>query len=188
MAVLEIVKYGHPALRKVAQPVDVEEIDQNFIDDMIETMQDEDGVGLAASQVNISKRIIIASDLENTLVIINPEIIAFSENTITETEGCLSLPGLQAIVERAEKVIVKGLDRYGQSIEINGKGLLSRVLQHEIDHLNGILYIDKANPETLVWLKYGDDGEDVEKVNTAIKDVREEFRQQFNKDKKELVF
>ena len=187
MAVMEVIKYGHPTLRKVAEPFTAEEIEQDFIEDMIETMHEEDGVGLAAPQVNVSKRIVVASDLENVFVLINPVIVATSERTQTETEGCLSLPGLQAEVNRPIKVIVKALDRHGEPFELKAEGLLARVLQHEIDHLNGVLFIDKANLDTLVWL-IENEKEEVEKKKTDIISVQEEFRKRYFAGAESLVF
>lgn len=155
MAVLEIKKYPEKILREKAFPV--KEFNsglQRFIDDMIETMYAALGVGLAANQVGIQKQVIVidvssrevvdvASPPESSLIVlINPEIIASEGETEIE-EGCLSLPGYMTVIKRAEKVRVRGLDRHGKPIEIEGTGLLSRALQHEIDHLNGLLLIDR---------------------------------------------
>jgi peptide deformylase len=188
MAQLELIKYGHPTLRKVAEPCDINEIDQKFIDQMLQTMQAESGAGLAAPQVNVSKRIVTATDLENTWVLINPKIIAFSESIITEPEGCLSLPDLQAVVERYEKVVVQAYDRNGKFFELKASKLLSRAIQHEIDHLNGVLYIDRAKPDSLVWLRPSGNGEDLIKESTTIAVVQNEFRKAFNKNVAQLVF
>lgn len=156
MAVLEIKKYPEKILREKTFPVkefNSEEL-QRLIDDMIETMYAAFGVGLAANQVGVQKQVIVidvssreavdvASPPESPLIVlINPEIIA-SEGETENEEGCLSLPGYMTVIKRAEKVRVRGLDRQGKPIEIEGTGLLSRALQHEIDHLNGLLLIDK---------------------------------------------
>jgi len=148
MAVLEIKKYPEKILREKADPV--REFDselQKLIDDMIETMYAALGVGLAANQVGVSKQVIVVdvSGREEgcpLIVLINPKIIHAEGETATE-EGCLSVPGYTTAVKRAERIKVAGLDRYGKPVEIEGSGFLSRALQHEIDHLNGILLIDR---------------------------------------------
>ena len=144
MAILEIKEYGDPILREKA--LLVEEITSdilNLIKDMAESMYASSGVGLAAPQVGVSKRIItIDEDEEKLLVLLNPEIIK-SEGEAVDEEGCLSLPGIYSEVERSSKVTVKALNENGDSIEITKEGLTARALQHEIDHLNGILFIDK---------------------------------------------
>lgn len=152
MALLEIKRYPEKVLKEKAAPV--EDIDgslQRLIDDMIETMYAAPGIGLAAPQVGVSKKLIVTdigtdeNDREiPLLVLINPEIIS-SENEIESEEGCLSLPDYRTNVKRAEKVFVRALNREGNPVEIEGSGLLSRALQHEIDHLNGILLIDRIS-------------------------------------------
>ncbi len=156
MAILDVIYYGHPTLRTVAEPVKPEELDEQFLNDMVETMHERDGVGLAANQVNVLKRVIVAHDFDNTYVLINPEIIAHSESMEEGGEGCLSLPGLQANVPRYTKVVVKALNEKGEPVEITAKGLLAIVMQHEIDHLNGTLYIDRADLSTLEWIDNDD--------------------------------
>ncbi len=144
MAILEIKEYGDPVLREKA--LLVEEITPdilNLIRDMAESMYASSGVGLAAPQVGVSKRIIIIDeDEEELMVLLNPEIIK-SEGEAVDEEGCLSLPGIYSKVQRSSKVTVKALNENGESIEITKEGLSARALQHEIDHLNGILFIDK---------------------------------------------
>ena len=144
MAILEIKEYGDPILREKA--LLVEEITPdilNLIKDMAETMYADSGVGLAAPQVGVSERIItIDEDEEKLLVLLNPEIIK-SEGEAVEEEGCLSVPGVYSEVKRSLKVAVKALNENGDPIEITKEGLTARALQHEIDHLNGILFIDK---------------------------------------------
>ncbi|GAB4405985.1 MAG: peptide deformylase [Thermodesulfovibrionales bacterium] len=151
MALLEIKRYPDRVLKERAAPV--ENIDrkiQRLIDDMIETMYAAPGIGLAAPQVGVSKRLIVIDvslrEGEKTplIVLINPEIID-SRGEIESEEGCLSLPGYTTIVKRSERVIVRGLNREGKAIEIEGEGLLSRALQHEIDHLNGVLLINRIS-------------------------------------------
>ena len=154
----EIIKDGHPTLRKVAKKVDPKEIAdplfQQLIDDMFETMYAAPGVGLAAPQVNISKRFFVMDTQDEErepAVVINPKI-EHAEEEIEMTEGCLSVPGLVGEIVRYNRIAVSGLDRFGKKIRLEGDGLFAQCLQHEIDHLNGVLYVDKAKnirqPET----------------------------------------
>jgi len=138
-------------LKQKAAPV--ENIDrelQRLIDDMLETMYAAPGIGLAAPQVGVSKRVIVLDvsrkEEERTpvIVLINP-LITESGGEVESEEGCLSLPGYITAVKRAERVLVQGLDREGRPVEIEGEGLLCRALQHEIDHLNGTLLIDRIS-------------------------------------------
>ena len=145
-----IITDGHPTLRKVAKKVDRAEIDdplfQQLIDDMFETMYAAPGVGLAAPQVNVSKRLFvmdIQDDDHEPAVVINPKIES-AEEEIEMTEGCLSVPGYVGEITRFKKFAISGLDRNGEKIRLEGEGLFAQCLQHEIDHLNGVLYIDKA--------------------------------------------
>jgi peptide deformylase len=148
--VREIVQDGHPTLRLVAKKVDPREIAeplfQQLIDDMFETMYAAPGVGLAAPQVNVSKRVFVMDvhDEEHPpAVVINPKIV-LAEGEKEMTEGCLSVVGMVGEIVRFTHVAVTGLDRNGEKIRIEGEGLLAQCLQHEIDHLDGVLYIDKA--------------------------------------------
>lgn len=149
MAILEIKKYPEKVLSEKAEPVDVFDSGlRKLIDDMIETMYAAPGIGLAANQVGVLKQVLvidISARDEKTplLVLVNPEIIS-SEGEIEAEEGCLSVPGYLTVLKRAEKVKVKGFDRDGKTVEVECKGLLSRALQHEIDHLNGILLIERV--------------------------------------------
>jgi len=151
MAILEIKKYPDEVLKKKAETISEINGDlQKLIDNMIETMYNANGVGLAAPQVGILKRLIVVDtsprqENQSLIVLINPEITGL-EGEILSEEGCLSLPGFTTRLKRKEKVIVKGLDRNGREIEIEATGLLARALQHEIDHLDGILLIDKISP------------------------------------------
>src|SRR3990172_11192710 len=130
----------------------------------------------------------IASDLENIYVMINPEIEAYSEKSATDAEGCLSLPGLQAMVQRPEKVIVKALDREGKPLKITAKGLLARVIQHEVDHLNGVLYVDKMDDDSLVWLRKVEGEEEVARDTTNVDEVIEVFKKNYNGQLEKLAF
>ncbi len=148
MALLEIKKYPDKILREKTEPVeDFDSELQKLIDDMIETMYTAPGVGLAANQIGISKQLAIidasiGDEKSALIVLVNPEII-FEEGTMDSEEGCLSIPDYTTVVKRAEQVKVKAFDRHGEPIEIEGDGLLARALQHEIDHLNGFLFIDR---------------------------------------------
>lgn len=144
MALRTIRKYGDELLRKKSRKVDV--IDERILTllkDMEETMYAADGVGLAAPQVGILKRVVVIDVGEGILKLINPEIIE-TEGIEIDTEGCLSVPGEQGEVERPYKVKVKALDEKGEEIIIEGEGLLARAFCHEIDHLDGVLFVDKA--------------------------------------------
>ncbi len=150
MAILEIIKYPHPVLKKPCEPVgaiDGEVI--KLIDDMRQTMYGANGVGLAACQVGVPRRVIVLDvspiDPQHTfLAVINPEII-WEEGEVDHEEGCLSVPDYLEKVKRKEKVCVKGLSPEGKEIEIKGDGILAMALQHEIDHTNGILILDRVS-------------------------------------------
>jgi len=133
-----------PVLRKKAAPVSkfTPQL-MELLDDMIETMFEAEGIGLAAPQVGISKSVIVVRNEKKILEVINPEIIN-GEGEELDIEGCLSFPGIYAEVPRFSRLAVKGLNREGKEITITAEGLMSRVLQHEIDHLHGIVMIDKA--------------------------------------------
>ncbi|AYD40013.1 peptide deformylase [Clostridium fermenticellae] len=144
MALRNIRKYGDEILRKKSRKVD--KIDDRIItllDDMQETMYDSDGVGLAAPQVGILKRMIVIDVGDGIIRLINPSIMSYDGNQVDE-EGCLSIPGESKEVNRPYKVKVKALNEDGEDIIIEAEGLLARALCHEIDHLDGILFIDKA--------------------------------------------
>jgi peptide deformylase len=154
MAIREIVSLPEPVLRRKARPVTRFDAQlQTLVDDMIETMRQAPGVGLAAPQVGISERLIVVEyttdeekeDAPKKLyVVANPEIKERSEETVLGVEGCLSIPGLQGEVERAAAVTVRGRTRRGQPIKIKAGGWLARIFQHEIDHLDGIVFTDRA--------------------------------------------
>lgn len=144
MAVLEVLKAGHSVLKQVAQPVDhVNKKMRAFIEDMAETMYKTDGVGLAAPQVGVSKRIIVVDDGNGLQALINPQIIK-AEGSQWGPEGCLSVPGYFGDVERYEKVTVTAIDPNNKKLRIEAEGFLARIFQHEIDHLEGHLFIEKA--------------------------------------------
>lgn len=146
MAVLEIKKFNEPVLRKKAEKVDkiTSEI-KRIISDMVETLKDSGGVGLAATQVGISKRIIIVELDSKYLPVINPEIVKRGKEKGIEEEGCLSVPDIFDEVKRIKDIEVKGLDKNGKDIHIVLSGFPARIFQHEIDHINGILFIDRLS-------------------------------------------
>jgi peptide deformylase len=150
MAVLEILKYPHPLLKK--RCLEVEKIDQEvkrLIRDMTETMYEANGVGLAACQVGVNKRVIVLDvspmDPEQDLfALINPEIVA-EEDEIDHEEGCLSVPDCLETLKRKQKVRVRGISPEGKEIELEAQGILAIGLQHEVDHLNGVLILDRMS-------------------------------------------
>ena len=144
MSVLDIRRAGDPVLKEIAKPVPkITKQIKTLIDNMTETMREADGVGLAAPQIGFSLRVIVVDIGEGLIELINPEIVE-SEGCEVATEGCLSVPGMYGDVERFTQVVVKGLDRHGELVSIAGNGLLARALQHEIDHLEGVLFIERA--------------------------------------------
>jgi peptide deformylase len=172
MAVREIHVIDDPVLRRKAKKVAkiTPEVRQ-LLDDMVETMREAPGVGLAAPQVGVSERVIVVEYAEEEesadeakpakkklYTLVNPEIVWHSDNRVEGTEGCLSIPGWSGDVLRHEAVAVKALNRNGQKIKINAAGWLARIFQHEIDHLDGILYIDRlVSPDSLRRVEPGDE-------------------------------
>lgn len=153
MAIRLIKTFPDPVLRIKAKPIKVfDKQFQNLVDDMIETMRDAPGVGLAAPQIGVSESLVVVEfgDEEDdnapkkVYVLVNPEIVKQSTTTVIDIEACLSVPELAGEVERFTNVTIKAQNRHGQPMKIRAKGWLARIFQHEIDHLNGILYIDKA--------------------------------------------
>lgn len=155
--ILDVAKLGNPILRKRSARVTLEEVltpeFQNFLEDMVDTMRELDGVGLAAPQVFESKRVIVIESSENPrysdapelslIVMLNPTLTSASEETIEGWEGCLSLENLRGKVSRSSNIAVKGFNRFMEPISQTAEGFLAVVFQHEIDHLNGILFIDR---------------------------------------------
>ncbi|KPC74882.1 peptide deformylase [Thermoactinomyces vulgaris] len=145
MAIRRIVQYPDPVLKSKAKPVTkFHDRLHKLLDDMAETMADARGVGLAAPQVGILKRAIVVDIGEGLIEMVNPEIVERRGEQLSPPEGCLSIPNLIGDVRRANYIKVKGQDRYGQPMEIEAEGYLARAFQHEIDHLNGVLFIDVA--------------------------------------------
>jgi peptide deformylase len=153
MAILEIVTFPDPFLRLKAKQVTKFDAElQTLIENMFETMRAAPGVGLAAPQIGESLRLVVVEYTEDEdenakpkkYVLINPEIVRRSEEMVTDLEGCLSLPGLVGSVERHQSVTVKAKNRFGKPLKIEAEEWLARIFQHEIDHLDGVLYIDRA--------------------------------------------
>jgi peptide deformylase len=171
MALLPIVKVPQPVLREKTKKV--KKIDasiQKLIDDMIETMHDAPGVGLAANQVGISLRIAVMQvPGEDVIALINPEIVKRSGTRECE-EGCLSLPGYKGVLPRSEKVVVKGLDRDGKPVRIHADELLAEIIEHECDHLDGKLYFDYLESiDKLIPVRPGEDDDEADEEEVAAK-------------------
>lgn len=182
MSILKVARMGHPVLRQKARPIEPKELKtvplQKFIDDMIETMQEYSGVGLAAPQVHEGLRIFVAHlDPEgrgagDATALINPEIEIVGQAMIEGWEGCLSIPDIRGRVPRAAEIRVSALDRHGKRLAIDAKDFPARVIQHETDHLNGILFFDRMRSlESLTFMdefsryhtsRHGEDEEDDE--------------------------
>ena len=173
MSILKVARMGHPVLRARAKPLDPADIKspriQQLIDDMFETMQEYSGVGLAAPQVHESVRLFVAGFAPNVdddddeeedeedrvplMALINPEIAIIGDNTADDWEGCLSIPDIRGRVTRAREIKVKAYDRRARRIEITARNFTARVIQHENDHLDGVLFFDRMESfETLTFL------------------------------------
>jgi peptide deformylase len=150
MAVLKVRKYGDPVLRRPGKPVDAvtPEI-RKLVDDMIDTMYDEVGIGLAAPQIGVSLRLMVVGDDDTRAAraLLNP-VITERGGEVTSEEGCLSIPGVFAPVTRAEWVKLQAQDIDGRPVTLTARGLRARVFQHEMDHLDGVLFIDRLDPVT----------------------------------------
>jgi peptide deformylase len=166
MSILKVARMGHPVLRAKARPLDRAEIlsplIQDLIDDMVETMQEYHGVGLAAPQIHEGVRLFVADldhdedgrDRREPLAIINPEISAVGDAVAEDWEGCLSIPDIRGRVVRAKEILVKAYDRRGERIELRAQDFPARVIQHETDHLDGILFFDRMKSfESLTFLE-----------------------------------
>ena len=150
MTKLTILRYPDPKLHTIARPVaEVDDRVRAIIQDMFETMYDSNGVGLAATQVDVHERIIVidvSEERDQPLVLINPVLVWASDDRVVNEEGCLSVPGIYDAVERAERVRVKALDEHGVEREVEGADLLSRCIQHEMDHLMGKVFVEYLSP------------------------------------------
>ena len=146
---MEIRTFGDPVLKSRATPVDkFDESLEQLAQDMLETMREHEGVGLAANQVGRLKRILVAALEDEEYVIVNPEINEIGDEDEKDVEGCLSIPEIQVEVERSSRVAVSGQDRSGAPVRLEVEGLLARILQHEMDHLNGVLILDRTDRES----------------------------------------
>ncbi|MFK4784495.1 peptide deformylase [Fusobacterium sp. MFO224] len=144
--IYEIRTYGDPCLSDVNQLVNIDDNIKQLLDDMLETMYKTNGVGLAAPQIGINKQLFVIDIGEGPRKVINPEIIEMSEDHNDSDEGCLSVPGIYKKVRRANKIKVKYLDENGSTVEEEMEGFLAKAFQHENDHLNGVLFVDRISP------------------------------------------
>ena len=159
MAIRKIITTENPVLRRKAKKIKITPELRALADDMVETMRQAPGMGLAAPQVAQSVRLFVAEIDESeenpgggkTYIVFNPEYIHQSDEAVDGVEGCLSIPGWAGEVTRHHKVVVKGLDRQGKRIRIEAEGLLARVFQHEIDHLDGVLFTDRISDPEKIW-------------------------------------
>jgi peptide deformylase len=143
---MDIRTYGDSALRRKAEHVDVIDDDiRNLCQLMVEVMIRANGVGLAAPQIGISKRIFVMDADDELYIFINPELVELSEETVESSEGCLSVPGVDATVARSARAVVEGINLDGERIRLEGEGIIARAIQHEMDHLNGNLYFDRIS-------------------------------------------
>ncbi len=149
MSVRAVRYLGDPALREMCREVEAIDDDVHaLVDDLLETMYAADGIGLAGPQIGVPLRVFVYDIRDDEIepgVLVNPRIVE-ATGTQREVEGCLSIPGLDEVVERSERVVVEGLDRDGEPVRVEAEGLLSRCLQHETDHLDGVLFIDRVSP------------------------------------------
>ena len=158
MAILRVAQMGHPVLRQIAEPIDPQIIPtpsfQHFCDDLLETMEDYDGAGLAAPQVHMPIRavVLVLSDDVGPQFLINPVVTPLTTETKRTYEGCLSVAGIRAAVDRPSAVRLVALDRYGEEVDVELEDFPAVVVQHECDHLDGILFIDKCDTSTLAFL------------------------------------
>lgn len=158
MAILKVAQMGHPVLRRVADPIDPDMINtvafQQFCDDLLETMDDYDGAGLAAPQVHHSIRVAVLTleDSRGPEFFVNPVVTPLTDKTERYYEGCLSVEGIRAAVDRPARVRVEALDRFGNPKGYELEGFPAIVVQHEFDHLDGILFVDRCDSSTLAFL------------------------------------
>jgi peptide deformylase len=170
MSILKVARMGHPVLRTPARAIDVGEIKssrvQQLIDDMFETMNEYQGVGLAAPQVHEGIRLFVAGfapapgedddpqERVPQMALINPEVTPVGEDQVEDWEGCLSIPDIRGKVPRARQIVVRAFDRKGKRMELRASGFTARVIQHETDHLNGVLFFDRmASFQSLTFLE-----------------------------------
>jgi peptide deformylase len=162
MSILKVARMGHPVLRRPARPLEAAELRtqriQQLIDDMIETMVEYQGIGLAAPQVHESIRLFVAGARETEAgfpltVLVNPKIEVIGPDVVEDWEGCLSIPDVRGKVPRARQIHVRALDREGRKVDLKTSNYTARVIQHETDHLDGVLFLDRMKSfETLTFL------------------------------------
>ena len=158
MAEKKVVTYPDPILRQQAKTVSKPDAGtKKLVEDMIATLRYVNGLGLAANQVGALQKVIVYDDGSGLGILINPKIVSMSGEQIG-VEGCLSVPGLQGEVKRANVVEVRGTDLHGKAVKIKAEGLLARIFQHELDHLNGTLFIDRADPTSLHYVTEEEEG------------------------------
>jgi peptide deformylase len=158
VAILRIVQLGDPILRTPTVPVTrFDRTLGHLLDDMTETMRDAPGVGLAANQVGRSERVAVIEIEGRHIELVNPTVVRL-DGTQIDLEGCLSVAGFYAETERAERAVVKALDRRGRPVRVSGRGFLARALQHEVDHLDGKIYVDRLDSPADIQ-RVGEDGE-----------------------------
>jgi peptide deformylase len=157
MAIRKVAQLGHPVLRKIAAVVTPEQIStpafQQLCDDLLETMDGYEGLGLAAPQVHESLRVVVFKlDEEEPMFLVNPVITVLEDSRSSSYEGCLSVTGIRGLVSRPDVIRVEALDRKGEKFAFRAEGWAARVVQHECDHLDGVVYVDKADPKSLAFL------------------------------------
>lgn len=158
----QIVTYGTDVLRQTAEEVaGIDDETRSLIETMYHTMAQNRGLGLAAPQIGVSKRVFVYDVGEGQHAVVNPRIVKRSGEEVS-IEGCLSIPGLQGEVPRALRVTITGLDENGEKVKIKAEGLLARVFQHEIDHLDGMMFVDRAYPESLETVTVEDEADEEE--------------------------
>ncbi len=159
MSILKVARMGHPILRQVATPLLQEQISdssvQRLIDDMVQTLAEVDGAGLAAPQVHSSVRLVVlaSEDQKEHMVLVNPELSFLTTERIRSYEGCLSLPHLRGLVDRVARVHVEAFNHEGERVAFDAEGFSAIVIQHEVDHLDGVLFIDRCNTRSLSYLE-----------------------------------
>lgn len=155
MAVYQVVEIGDPILKEVAKPIkNINERVHLLLDNLRDTMREMNGCGLAAPQIGIPKRAIVVEVEETLYEFLNPEVVE-GQGEVEDIEACLSIPGKRGLVKRMEKIVITGQNRDGVDVRIEAEGFLARAFQHEIDHLDGILYVDRAE-----WVESGREPDD----------------------------
>ena len=188
--VLSVRVWGDPVLRTKAEPVETitDEL-LELIEPFVETMKKEDGIGLAANQIGIAKRFIAVSDQEKVYVLFNPKLVKWSTKTELAEEGCLSLPELQVAVERSAKVVVQGTESDGTNIELVARGLFARVIQHEMDHLNGILIVDHVREGDSIKMVTRVTGQEKSEYISVSRDlVIKKYKDKYHNDQENTQF